>query len=388
MTGVVVEIGPGTVRGPNHADAEWVSAAIEGIDDELTLIDECPVAVADVWQAVIQDVVGGCSETIVLVCSTWWSSSRVDRVREAACSVAKDCVVLPRAQALRERLPDRLTTVVEIANEFVVVSRPGGDMQVVARGDTEAVVATIPMSTAVLLDDPDGVEGAAALIATVADRLRVKGIAVTIADRDWARRGGDATPSLEASRSAQTRPVRFRGRRATAVLVGTVFSAAALCGGFAARHDVPRSDANLPMTLLVEGRVGVMVPAQWVVERVTSGPGSARVQVVSQADADIAVHVTQSPLPPHPSHDQVAESLRSALSHEPGGVFVDFNPADLRAGRSVVTYREIRADRHIAWVVLVDESLRIAIGCQSAPGREETVREVCDHAIRSAHAVF
>jgi len=54
----------------------------------------------------------------------------------------------------------------------------------------------------------------------------------------------------------------------------------------------------------------------------------------------------------------------------------------------VVTYREIRQDHHIAWIVLVDGSLRIAVGCQSAPGHEEAVREVCDEAIRSAHAVF
>ncbi len=388
MTRIVVEVGPATVRGPNHADAEWVSAGIDAIDDELTLIDECPVAVADVWQAVMQDVVGGCAETIVLVCSTWWASSRVDRVREAACTVADDCVVLQRAKVLRDGLPDRLTTVVEIAPEFVVVSPPGGDMQVVARGDTEAIVATIPMSTAVLLDGPEGVEGSYPLVGVIADRLRDNGVAVTIADRDWVRRGVDALPSPEDGHGAQTRPVSYRGRRATAVLAGTLLSAAALCGGFAARQDVPRPAANMPMTLLVEGRVGVMVPAQWVVQRVTSGPGSARVQVVSPTDADIVVHVTQSSLPPHQSHEQVAEALRSALRYEPDGVFVDFNPSDRRAGQPVVTYREVRADHHIAWVVLVDESLRIAIGCQSAPGLEEAVREVCDQAIRSAHALF
>jgi type VII secretion-associated protein (TIGR03931 family) len=145
---------------------------------------------------------------------------------------------------------------------------------------------------------------------------------------------------------------------------------------------------KMPMTLLVEGRVGVMVPAGWAVVRVTSGPGSARVQVVSPTDADVAVHVTQSSLTPHQSHDAVAESLRSALSQEPDGVFVEFNPSDRRAGQPVVTYREIRADHHIAWAVLVDDSLRIAIGCESAPGHEEAVREVCDQAIRSAQAVF
>jgi type VII secretion-associated protein (TIGR03931 family) len=388
MTRVVVEVGPATVRGPNHVDAEWVSAGIDGIDDELTLIDECPVAVPDVWQAVMQDVVGGCAETIVLVCSTWWASSRVDRVREAACTVAKDCVVLQRAQVLRDVLPDRLTTVVEVAPEFVVVSPPRGDMQVVARADAEAIVAKIPMPTAVLLDGPEGVEGSYPLVGVIADRLRDNGVAVTIADSDWVRRGVGTLPWREDGHAAQTRPVSYRGRRATAVLAGTLLSAAALCGGFAARQDVPRSAANMPMALLVEGRVGVMVPAQWVVQRVTSGPGSARVQVVSPTSADIAVHVTQSSLPPHQPHEQVAEALRSALRYEPDGVFVDFNPSDGRAGQPAVTYREVRADHHITWVVLVDESLRIAIGCQSAPGEEEAVREVCDQAIRSAHAVF
>ena len=388
MTGVVVEVGPVAIRGPNHADAEWVSAAIDGIDDELTLIDECPVAVDDVWRVVMRDVVGDCADTVVLVCPTWWASSRVGRVRDAARTVAKDCVVLQRAQALRDGRSDRPTTVVEIAPDFVVVSPPGGDMQVVARGDTEAVLAKIPMSTAVLLDGPEGVEGAHPLVAAIADRLRANGVAVTIADGDWARRGVDAVPSQEDAEGPRTSSVRNRGRRATAVLAGMLLSAAAVCGGFAARLDVPRSAATMPTTLLVEGRVGVMVPAHWAVQRVTAGPGSARVQVVSPTDADVAVHVTQSLLAPHQSHDEVAESLRRALSLQPGGVFVDLNPSDRRAGQPVVTYREIRQDHHIAWVVLVDESLRIAIGCQSAPGHEEAVREVCDEAIRSAHAVF
>jgi type VII secretion-associated protein (TIGR03931 family) len=125
-----------------------------------------------------------------------------------------------------------------------------------------------------------------------------------------------------------------------------------------------------------------------VVQRVTSGPGSARVQVVAPDDDDIAVHVTQSPLPQRQSLAQAAESLRAALSQEKRGVFADFDPSGRRADRAVITYREIRADRHVEWFVMVDGSLRIAIGCQSAPGREEAVRDACDRAIGSAHAVF
>jgi type VII secretion-associated protein (TIGR03931 family) len=388
MSGIVVEVGPATVIGPNHGDAEWVSAGIDAIDDELTLIDERPVAVAEVWRAVMRDVVGSAADTVVLVCPTWWASSRVDLVRDAARAVANHSVVLKRAQVLRGGRPDRVITVVEVAPEFVVVSPPGADMQVVARADTEAIVAAIPTSMAVLLDGPEGVEGACALVAAIADRLRPNGVAVTVADRNSVRRGVDALPPREECHGAQTRPVSHRGRLATAVLAGTLLAAAALCGGFAARQQGPGPASNMPLTLLVEGRVGVMVPAKWVVERVTSGPGSARVQVVSPTDADVAVHVTQSWLSPNQSREQVAESLHSMLSQQPDGVFVDFNPSDHRAGLTVVTYRELRPDHHITWVVLVDETLRIAIGCQSAPGHEDAVREVCDQAIRSAHAVF
>lgn len=388
MTGIVVEVGPATVRGPNHADAEWVSAGIDDIDDELTLIDERPVTVTEVWRNLMHDVVGGSAETIVLVCPTWWAPSRVDCVRGAASTVATDVVVLRRAEALRDGLPDRLTTVVEIAPEFVVVSPPEGDVQVVAGRDADTVVAMIPMSMAVVVDAAEGVAGALPFAATIADRLRANGVAVTIADRDWVRRSVEPVPLQGDVPVAEARPSTNRGRRVAAVLVGTLLSVSALCGGFLSRHDDDRSAVDMPMTLLVEGRVGVMVPAQWVVQRVTTGPGSARLQVVSPADADIAVHVTQSSLPPHQSHAQVAASLRSALAEEPDGVFVEFNPSDRRADQPAVTYREIRADHHIAWVVLTDGSLRIAIGCQSAPGREAAVREACEAAIRSAHAVF
>lgn len=388
MTGIVVEVGPALVRGPNHADAEWVSAAIDDIDDELTLIDECAVDVSDVWRTVMNDVVGVPTETVVLVCPTWWVSSRVECVRDAASTVATDVVVQRRAEALRERLSDRVTTVVEIAPEFVAVSSPDGGVQVAARGDADAVVATIPSSMTVVLDAADGVAGAWALAADIADRLRANGVAVAIADRDWLRHTPGAAPPEQDVREPESLPSTRRNRRAIAVWAGALLAAAVVCGGFATSRDVQRSGADLPMTLLVEGRVGVMVPAQWVVQRVTAGPGSARVQVVSPTDADAAVHITQSPLAPHSSHEAVVESLRSMLSEQPDGVFVDFNPSDHRAGQAVVTYREIREDHHVVWAVLVDESLRIAIGCQSAPGHEEAVRDVCDQAIRSAHAVF
>jgi type VII secretion-associated protein (TIGR03931 family) len=380
VTRIVVEVGPTAVRGPNPADAQWVSAGIDDIDDELTLIDDRPVCVADVWRTIMHHVIGGAAEAIVLVCPTWWAASRVDRIRDAATAVANDVVVLRRAQALAERLE----TVIEIAPEFVVVSPPEGNMQVVSRGDTEAIMARISTSTPVVVDSPEGVDGACAMV--IVDRLRANGVAVTIADFDRVRRSVEVPPSRDQAPGHVTSPLTNVGRRGAAVLAGTLLAAAVLCVGFAVRQD--RSTESMPMTLLVERRVGVMVPAQWAVERITSGPGSVRVQVVSPNDADVAVHITQSLLATDESLEQVAESLRNALSEQPDGVFVGFNPSDHRAGKPVASYREVRPDHHIAWVVLTDKSLRIAIGCQSAPGHEDAVRAACDEAIRSAHAVF
>ncbi len=150
-------------------------------------------------------------------------------------------------------LPDRLLTVVEIAPEFVVVSLPGGDVQVVVGRDAQAVLAKIPLSMPVFIDSPEGVEGAGPLVGGIGDGLRANGVAVTIADRDWVRCSVEALPSEEEACSGEAPPYTNRGRRATVVLVGTLLSAAVLCGGFAARHDGHSSAASMPMTLAGRG---------------------------------------------------------------------------------------------------------------------------------------
>src|SRR3954451_14774588 len=210
MTGVVVEVGPVTVRGPNPTDAVWVSAGIDDIDDELTLIDDRPVTVADVWRTVMHDVVGGSAETIVLVCPTWWAPSRVDCVRGAASTVTADVVVLRRVDVLRDGMPDPLATVVEFAPEFVVVSRPEGGVRVAAGGEVDSVVATIPVSMPVVVDAAEGV--ALPFVAAIADRLRANGVAVTIADRDWVRRRMEPPPMHDDVPVADARPSTSRGR--------------------------------------------------------------------------------------------------------------------------------------------------------------------------------
>ena len=144
--------------------------------------------------------------------------------------------------------------------------------------------------------------------------------------------------------------------------------------------------ADVPVTLLVEGRVAVKVPALWVVRRITSGPGSARVEVTASDDTT-AVLITQSQIRKGESLAATAATLRRALDDQQAGVFSEFNPDDRRADRPAATYRELRDGRQIDWTVFVDDTVRIAIGCQGSPDSQQAVRDVCEEAIRSAHAV-
>jgi type VII secretion-associated protein (TIGR03931 family) len=396
VTDVIVEVGPGTIRGPNDARADWVSAALECIDDTIALVDDRPVYVAEVWRSVLGEVIGRSAATVVLVIPSWWTSTRIDLVRGAANDAAVKIVVLQRTVILREGVSSRPVTVAEVAGDFVVVSPPAAEPIVVPRRDGQddvaiAVARQVGTSTAVLVDAPAEVDGAILLGLAIAERLRADSIDVTIADRDWVprmaaivwARGQDGQSDLDGVDG--TPLVR---RRRTAMVVGALVSAAALSGALVVRHAPTPPTEDVPTTLLVEGRVGVMVPAQWAVQRITSGPGSARVQIVSPWDRDVAIHITQSPLASHQTQEKAADALSDALSEQPAGIFVDFEPTGFAAGRPAVTYREVRGDRHIAWAVVIDATLRIAIGCQSMPGREPLMRAACDQAIQTAHAVY
>jgi type VII secretion-associated protein (TIGR03931 family) len=358
-----------------------VSAAIEFIDGEIGLLAERPMAVDDLWTDVMRAVVGHDDDAVVLVCPTWWGAARVDRVRTAAEGLVSDVVVLSRGPLLAR---DR-TAVVEIAAELLVVTGGETDAAVPILGSVAAVAAkahaAVGRSAAVLIDAPAAVAGAAMLGQAIADRLRAGQITVAWADHDAVRRAAAAQGRPDDDSSEGPRAVRCL-RKASAV--AGVAAAVAVGGAFAVGPE-----ERAATRLLVEGRVGVVVPAAWLAQRITSGPGSARLQLVSPSNREVALQLTQSVGAFRTDMTTTAEALRAALDNESDDVFVEFEAAaaDVRTGRPAVTYREIRQDRHVAWTVLVDRDVRIAIGCQSPPAREDLVREVCDQAVESAHVV-
>ena len=152
-----------------------------------------------------------------------------------------------------------------------------------------------------------------------------------------------------------------------------------------AQADIAHVACPMPAASTTEC-FALTVPANWPTQRLAGGPGSARVQVTSPSDPEVALHITQSSIPGE-TFSRTAERLKRAIDAEPPGVFVDFNPYGTSAGRQAVTYREMRAAHQVRWTVLLDGVVRISVGCQSRPSAEDAVREVCEQAVRSAHAI-
>jgi type VII secretion-associated protein (TIGR03931 family) len=406
----IITVGPGAIcrlccGAEMTADAsEVLDGALAAIDDRVALVDGRPVAVDSLWRTALRLLdCGGPPEcnAMVVVHPTWWSSSRIGVVTGAAQTLAGGALVRPRSWLLRrasDAAPDA-TLVVEIAErlvavagaEFVAVPRRKRPQSVAA--ETASAIDGMARGTTpvVVVDAPSAVAGAPELATLISDAVR--GSAKTVVQIDDGRlcrlaMAAQPIPSApEQSPAAGVGPIRsragmFGGLAAAAVVLAAAVPALAAVG----RHGVVAVQ-TAPTTFLVEGRVALTVPANWATQRVVAGPGSARVQVTSPSDPEVALHVTQSPVAPDETLSATADRLRRAIDLEPAGVFVDFDPSAIGAGRPAVTYREMRASHQVRWTVLLDGTVRISVGCQSRPGAEDAVRGACEQAVRSAHAI-
>jgi type VII secretion-associated protein (TIGR03931 family) len=388
VMGCVVEVGPKAVRGPCHVAPDLVSTALDCIGDDMAILDDQPVAVTAVWREVFRTVLPERVDTAVLVCPTWWPSRWVDRVREGAATRSVKTVVRQRADVLTVAVPGT-PTVVEIAPDIVAVWRAGDVVAADSRqGESADIVNSVAVSvgtaTSILVDAPVAVTGAAELARAISERLRINGAAVTTMhpDRILAATREPHTPEVSESKPPQ------RSRRRIAAPAASAAAVALLCAGLTLASGAEDYDMTAaPTTLLVEGRVALKVPALWAVHRITSGAGSARVEARAPDNAT-AVLVTQSQVPRGETLISTSAMLRRALDDQQTRVFSHFNSDDRRADRPAVTYRELREGRQTDWAVFVDDTVRIGVGCQSAPGSELAVRYACEEAIRSAHALF
>lgn len=403
---VVIAAGPDSIRrlccgAGVVADAEVRAAALDAIDDRVALVGERPVAVATLWSATLRRLARDHGDGMVLVHPSWWPVARVGVVTSAARAVtAGELVVRPRSWLLTRAAAEAAASasaenvVVEIADRLVAVvdsdvmtAVPRLAKTRVVAGEVAGVVAGMTRGTgaAVVIDMPGSVAGATTLARAIAGALRGRQ-AVTEVDDSRLSQLAKNVPE-EPSRSSGGSPWVERGARAGrfAGLAAAGAALTVLAVAATARHGATAVPVA-PTTFLVEGRVALTVPAGWPTQRVIGGPGSARVQLTSPTDPEVALHITQSQVPGE-TMTQTVERLRRAVDAEPAGVFVDFNPSGVSAGRPAVTYRELRAGHDVWWTVLLDGGVRMSIGCQSRRGAQDAVRDVCERAVRSAHVV-
>jgi type VII secretion-associated protein (TIGR03931 family) len=382
----VLEIGPATLRrlppgGEPALDGDMVAQALAGIDDTTVLLDERPVSVTSLWRNLIAAGIGNDGGPLTVLHPSWWPQRWVTRVRDAATSVTPEVVALPRSAVIARRHGSGATTVIELGGDVVAVCRGTSVPRIHRSADVVAIAADAAGAdppNKILIDVPHGVRVGDQLAVAVRKALLHNGVSASVVRLEDEVRLSTAEPPAV----VPVRRTRLRAQVAAAVAVGIV-----VCGvGVATTRPAGVSAAGSDAVGLVEGRVAVRIPIGWAVTRVTAGPGSRRVEIVSPVDRSAALHVTQS-YTPEETLDGAAQVLRRALAKEAAGTFVDFNPADEHAGRTAVTYREVRVGRDVRWSVIVDGSTRISIGCQSAPGREDAINRVCDEAIRSAREV-
>ncbi|MDI3314699.1 MAG: type VII secretion-associated protein [Mycobacterium sp.] len=406
----IVETGPGGIRrlccGTATVDSDMAGIALEALDDTVALVDERPVAVASLWRTVLGSLDLGNPEThndVVLVYPSWWSPSRVAVLTAAAGVFAGKVEAHRRCWLLAGgATTGRPAVVVEIAERLVMVTgaqRVAEPRRGSPRGIAERIARVVAELTGgsgatVLIDAPGTISGAAELAAMVATAVRLNGSGVTVAvvdDRRLRRlalRKGSAAsdpPAPPSAERAYGAGLRHRKRRPARVLPAGLALAAALAALTVGNQRAPVT-GRTPTTFLVTERIALTVPAAWGVQRVDAGPGPARIELTSPSDPEAALHVTQSPVGENTLR-ATAESLKHALDAQPPGVFVDFDPAGQSAGRPAVTYREVRSAHDIRWTVVLDEGIRIGVGCQSRRGGEEAMRGVCEQAVRSARAV-
>ncbi|OBK15160.1 type VII secretion-associated protein [Mycobacterium asiaticum] len=394
----VIEAGPASVRRlccDTKNSSRSGAAALDGIDDPVALLDERPVAVELLWSQALRSLAEGHRGGPIVVHPSWWSAARVG-VLAAAASGLGGGTLRPRSWLLAQGQSHESTVSIEIADRLVaivgpeVVAVPRRTESLPVAGAVAEAVETMLPGASVCIDTPAAIPGARLLAQQIASVLTSPAV-VTIDDAGLARQAAAAAVTGDPPRRPPTAPPGSGSRvSATAAVVAAGIVAAVLVVAAPTTDtERPRRSSETqpaPTKVLVEGRVALTVPATWLTQRVIAGPGSARVQVTSPADPEVALHITQSPTPGE-TLARTAERLKRAMDSEPAGVFVDFNPAGLSAGRPAVTYREVRAGHDVRWAVLMDGSTRISVGCQSRPHAQDAVRDACEQAVRSVHAV-
>jgi hypothetical protein len=239
----IIEAGPGIIRRlccgtaivDDDTPSEIAGAALDGIDDQVALVDGHPATVNSLWGAALRSATCAPANGAVIVHPSWWPSSRIRVVTAAAANVGDGMLARPRSWLLTQATDAErdATVVVEIAERLVaitapeVVAVPRCDEPRPVADDVARVIARIAAVSAVLVDAPSTVNGASTLATLIADAVRRSGPAVVEIDDGRLRRLARSAASVPDEKEAPPSP-GSPGRSRTRALTGLAGTAVAL----------------------------------------------------------------------------------------------------------------------------------------------------------------
>lgn len=143
---VVPEVSPSASR-------TLVDAALDWIDDPVGLLDERPVAVADLWRSLMVALLGPRCDSVLVVHPPDWPRHRISRVAAAANTVADHVETVGRDTRPADLGP---TAVADAAPHCAPTRRPARRMRRTAPVAAAAVLALCAIALAVMVDPGPG----------------------------------------------------------------------------------------------------------------------------------------------------------------------------------------------------------------------------------------
>ncbi|WP_405167210.1 type VII secretion-associated protein [Nocardia sp. NBC_01499] len=148
------------------------------------------------------------------------------------------------------------------------------------------------------------------------------------------------------------------------------------------RGAAPSSTAAAPSTTAAGpetyGRIRFQTPDGWHIASAPDANGKSRVDLSPNDGARLRVTVTQTPVAPDASYEQVAAKLETQMSQRQDGVMSDLKRDVVYGGRSTLAYTERPGDGStVRWHVLVEYGIQVSIGCQYTDNDWQSLSTTC-----------
>ncbi|MFI6171589.1 type VII secretion-associated protein [Nocardia sp. NPDC051052] len=148
-------------------------------------------------------------------------------------------------------------------------------------------------------------------------------------------------------------------------------------------ESAPSSTASVPTATAgpeTYGRIRFQAPDGWHIASTPDANGKSRVDLSPDDGARLRVTVTQTPVAPGASYEQVAAKLETQMNQRPAGVMSDLKRDVVYGGRSTLAYTERPGDGStVRWHVLLEYGIQVSVGCQYADNDWQSLSTTCEN---------